>query len=312
MQTAEQLHQSPDYAELFIQSKRDWANYQGYDYIHNVIETDLTDVPERITANSNTIVPSTIRNSSQQIIPLALIKQSADWLKIDLLRQHLPRYDWVCWLDMDTLVVDMQVELQSFIRQAIRHRPQLDLVIEGSPVEYRNLNGRSLRTGVMIFRNSVWTQRLLAQASDLLSDPEWSQLAGEALTRRSDESSLADALVVLLNDERQFKGSDAHLYFMKLQDWWDQNLLYLPRIGILHFRNCLESDSRCLRVLRAAVEHLLHGEQFYIYQAAPYVQHIYNIFVVIYVFFSIDRLYHIVGRWRKRKPQLKVENYLMI
>lgn len=34
-----------------------------------------------------------------------------------LIRKWLPHYDWVLWLDMDTLVVDMAKPIESFIEE---------------------------------------------------------------------------------------------------------------------------------------------------------------------------------------------------
>lgn len=34
-----------------------------------------------------------------------------------LLRKWLPHYDWVLWLDMDTLVIDMERPIERFIEQ---------------------------------------------------------------------------------------------------------------------------------------------------------------------------------------------------
>jgi hypothetical protein len=53
------------------------------------------------------------------------VEQSVHWIKIDLLAKHLNKYDWICWLDLDTIVVDLEVRLEDFIRQAVSARPSV-------------------------------------------------------------------------------------------------------------------------------------------------------------------------------------------
>jgi hypothetical protein len=107
------LHLSADYADLFIQNKKDWANFQQYDYIHTVIEADGT----------------------ADQLPLDMVQQSIHWIKVDLIQRYLPKYDWVCWLDMDTIVIDETIRLEDYIARAMRIRPQVNLIVEGSKYE---------------------------------------------------------------------------------------------------------------------------------------------------------------------------------
>ena len=162
-ETREFLHLSPEYSGLFIQNKKDWASYQKYDYVHTVIDTD--------DAESDSLTPD-------------MVERSIQWVKIDLLQKYLHKYDWLCWLDMDAIVVDPTVQLETYIRQAVAFRPQTDLIIEGSE-DYKKLDGAAIKSGVVIVRNSVWMQRLLSQLKDILADNEWEAILSEAMYRKS-------------------------------------------------------------------------------------------------------------------------------
>ena len=275
----ELLHLSTDYTELFKQNKKEWSNFQGYDYIHTEIDTDF---------DLNTM-------------SLQAVRQSLSWVKMDLLQKYAQQYDWVCWLDMDTLIIDMNIRLEDYIRDAIRYRPGVDLILEGTE-EFKQMDGTAIRSGVMLIRNSYWSQHFLSQVKDILADHEWENVLSSVMKRRS-ESVLDNALAFLLNSEHAV---DSHISFRQFQDRWDQSVIYLPKVGILHFSGCTIADRTCIEVLDRAVVHLISHKQTYVYMVAPYVQHIYNIFAGIYVLFAIDRLFHILGRyvWPSRSSKL--------
>lgn len=279
------LHLAPEYTDMFLQNKKGWAHYQGYDYINSVVEVD--DDGDATSESEN------------------LIQQSIQFLKIDLVLKYLSDYDWIVWLDMDMIVVDYDgFKLEDFIYQAEKARPQVDLIVEGRD-DYRAYNGDALKSGLMFFRNSLWSKRLLKQMKDVLSDEEWQGIIKKSMSKRG-SSYFDEALVYLLNSDHF---SDPHVYLMHLQNRWNQEYVYLPKIGLLHFNGCTLSNLACLDVFNKAISHLLLKEQFYVYLAAPYIQHIYNIFVGIYVLFALDRLFHILGRYlgpnrRKHLPKV--------
>jgi hypothetical protein len=76
----------------------------------------------------------------------------AVWSKIPLLLEHLPRYDWIFWLDADALILNGDVPLERLLED------DADLII-GS-----DLNG--INAGVFFIRNTPASVRLLEAAWD--------------------------------------------------------------------------------------------------------------------------------------------------
>lgn len=76
----------------------------------------------------------------------------AAWSKIQAMRTHLPRFDYLCYFDADTLVMNPEVQLLDYAAQA----PDKDVFIS------EDLNG--LNTGVFMLRNSSWSQWFLREA----------------------------------------------------------------------------------------------------------------------------------------------------
>jgi len=69
------------------------------------------------------------------------------WLKIEAVGDYLADFDWLAWVDVDCLVMDRDVKLDSFLDE------QHDLVITC------DLHG--FNSGVMLFRNCSWVKEFL-------------------------------------------------------------------------------------------------------------------------------------------------------
>lgn len=288
------LHLSPEYANIFLQSKKDWASFQGYDLIHKTINPAYSAATEKY-----------------DVVKL----RSVGIEKVRLIRSYLNQYDWICWIDMDTLVVDINSRLQAHISKALKSHPRVDMILEGNE-GYKKMKGKMLRSGLMLIHSSFWTQNLFKKMEEALMNEEFERSVSRMVPA---SSSFDSALTFLLNNEHSV---DSHIYFTKLQDRWNQNLVYFPKIEILHFAGCTKESESCLSVFDNAINHILSRESMFLYVLAPYIQHIYNIFAGIYILFALDRLYHIVGRSLNSKKlknlrkvnlkSLKPENFPMV
>ncbi|KAI3648393.1 hypothetical protein MP228_006247 [Amoeboaphelidium protococcarum] len=256
------LHLSRDYFDLFQQNKKDWAQFQSYDYVHTKI------------------------NSSARHKPSDL---RLDLIKIDLMLEYLPQYDWIVWLDMDTIIVDMTIQVEEYIKHAQLHKPGVNLIIDGQ----ETISQVTYKSSVILLRNSFWSKRFLIQIQRQLQDFLQQQQYSKSIDGL--RGVLLDNIFVDVLAADPY--SESHVHHFHLQDYWSQKLVYLPRIGILHFSGCTVEDERCLDMLDRALNHMIDYENMYVYIAAPYVQHIYNIFAGIYVLFALDRLIHILGRY---------------
>lgn len=72
------------------------------------------------------------------------------WSKILALKRHLHRFDYLLFMDVDSLVMNMEVLLEDYTGGG-----ELDLIIS------EDWNG--LNTGIFMLRNSTWSHQLLEQ-----------------------------------------------------------------------------------------------------------------------------------------------------
>jgi len=73
----------------------------------------------------------------------------APWSKIKAIQNHLADYDWVYWSDADSLIMNTDIKLESFIEDNV------DLVIS-KECFYEYLN-----TGSFLIKNTEWSHELL-------------------------------------------------------------------------------------------------------------------------------------------------------
>lgn len=284
------LHDSQSFSQLFSSNKKDWAALHHYDFVNNILERDFSSM--ETTLNDE-------------------FDRSRYWIQIDVLKTNLQRYDWICWLDMDTIIVDVHFSMENHIQKSLLTRPQVDLIIQSS----KGFDGvEHLESCAFCLRNSYWSRVFLDQLKEVVAEKSWESFMLKTTNSHvnastTDVSLMSVAMAFLLESDHH---STAHVFFTKMHDRWDQPLVYLPKIDILDFGGCLMENHRCLDVLRGLIDHLLNKEKSLVYRWAPHIQHIYNIFVVIYSIFALDRFLHITAFyfWPKRAALEKVSGNL--
>lgn len=88
------------------------------------------------------------------------------WSKVLALLRHLPAYDWVFWSDVDSLIMNPAIPLESFLE------PGYDMVASTDP--------GGLNTGHFLLRRCTWSVRFLEQTYrqvQYLDHPWWEQRA---------------------------------------------------------------------------------------------------------------------------------------
>lgn len=91
------------------------------------------------------------------------------WSKILFVRRALRTHPWVFWTDSDSLIMNSDVRLESFIS------PDRDIVLTEALTPFRHIN-----TGQMLFRSTVFSRLFLSIAWRLrvfTQDPTWEQAA---------------------------------------------------------------------------------------------------------------------------------------
>lgn len=77
----------------------------------------------------------------------------AAWSKLHFIKQTLPKYDWVVWMDADLLVMNKTITIESYSDNAF------DLIMgryEMNPASIDPLVHYTIHTGCFIIKNSDW------------------------------------------------------------------------------------------------------------------------------------------------------------
>lgn len=90
------------------------------------------------------------------------IKKHPAWYKLLLLERHLKDYDWLFWLDTDTLIMEPARRLETWLD------PEHDAVCSHCRPEWTIVN-----TGVWFVRNTPWSHQFLREAFDAPSKGGW-------------------------------------------------------------------------------------------------------------------------------------------
>jgi hypothetical protein len=93
-------------------------------------------------------------------------ERPAAWHKLDMIRRHLPYFDWVMWNDADTLIMNPEIELEDLLDPAYR-------IVTGS-------DDGGINTGNFLVQNSPKTFEMLSEwwrQEDWINHYLWEQKA---------------------------------------------------------------------------------------------------------------------------------------
>lgn len=73
------------------------------------------------------------------------------WNKVFALKKHLQEYDYLIWIDADAIITNMNISIESIIEK----QPNKSLYV------CDDIGGWRLNTGVMIWKNTEWSQNII-------------------------------------------------------------------------------------------------------------------------------------------------------
>lgn len=109
------------------------------------------------------------------------------WGKVGAIQKVLPHYEWLLWMDMDALVVNMDKDVGEIIRLA----EERSVGKEISLIVSRPVKDKMLNAGVMLIKNTEWSRRFWSEVQkrkdwyskspsyeqgaiwDVMRDPQW-------------------------------------------------------------------------------------------------------------------------------------------
>jgi len=72
------------------------------------------------------------------------------WSKLLALRERLNKYKWVMWMDLDTVIMNMDTKLEDIVDD------RFDVIL--------TKDNSGLNSGVMLWRNTTWSRNFLLEA----------------------------------------------------------------------------------------------------------------------------------------------------
>ncbi|RUS30392.1 hypothetical protein BC938DRAFT_479444 [Jimgerdemannia flammicorona] len=127
------------------------------------------------------------------------------WGKVDSIEKVLPKYDWVFWMDMDAVVMNPEINIESLLEEFERMVGGKEAFAEKHLIVAKPKRDKMINAGVLLIRNSEWSKRFIRavnEASDYYTiKPSFEQLAMWDLMK-SDE--WRDGVLSLLNDDHTF------------------------------------------------------------------------------------------------------------
>jgi hypothetical protein len=119
-------------SHLTGENKRNYALRNGYSFVGRSAEFSIQEYKRRKTV----------------------------WGKFDAIEKVLPHYDWIFWLDMDTVIMNYNVTIEGlfdkFIKSIGREQFENKHLIVARPVHDVMINA-----GVFLMRNSEWSRNFL-------------------------------------------------------------------------------------------------------------------------------------------------------
>ena len=85
-----------------------------------------------------------------EILQEPLTDRYNTWNKINLIKKHLPNYDYVVWIDADAIFIK-NIKIEDFLDDYI------DLVLSKNPLSDTKIMYTMTSTGFMIWKNSKWS-----------------------------------------------------------------------------------------------------------------------------------------------------------
>jgi hypothetical protein len=141
------------------------------------------------------------------------------WSKIKLIQRYLQSYDYVVWVDGDTMIMNDQIKLEEIIKQ---HSNGMDIMVAQ--------DWTMINTGVIFIKNTEWSRKFLDLIYDqiqFLDHPNWEQASFIYLLENNISESHQHIKVLHVDDQNIFNSY-----------WFTY---YFNNCFILHFPGCWRS-----------------------------------------------------------------------
>lgn len=162
-----------------IRSKVEYCKRHGYDFIQDDSKTDYT--------------------------------RHLAWSKIPAILEYLPKYDYLVWIDADTLIMNPEKKLEDFISK---------LMLDNQLMYVASLNW--VNTGVMFIKNTQFMKAFMAQSWHHTDQICWEQGAIDLLYRT--DWLGCQKVIKVIPDQTEFNS-------LWHQFKWGQFLVHFPGCG---------------------------------------------------------------------------------
>ncbi|CAG8610681.1 10209_t:CDS:2 [Dentiscutata heterogama] len=171
-------------ANILAENKRDYAKKHGYSFVGRSEEFDQ----QSHYKNRRTV-----------------------WGKIDSVEKILPHYDWVFWLDMDTVIANQSVSVEWLFEKFTEMVGGADNFKKINLVVARPQQDVTINAGVFMIRNSEWSRRFLRTIQERRDLYHMHQMEQRAMWDLMNTPDYKDETLFLDRDDHTFN-TFPHMY----------------------------------------------------------------------------------------------------
>jgi len=134
------------------------------------------------------------------------------WSKIKLIQKYISNYDYIVWMDGDTIIMNYDTNLEDFITQKMGGKDMMISQDSCNPC-----------TGVWFIKSSEWSEiflRRIYMEEQFINHPNWEQAAFIHLHKTNATNSIKHILILPVYEQHLFNA----MWFM-----------YQPGTFLLHF-----------------------------------------------------------------------------
>ena len=136
------------------------------------------------------------------------------WSKIKLLQKYIHNYDYIIWIDADTMIINNDIKIETFIDKYMQNK---DMQNKDMLLAYDS--GNLINTGVWFLKNTQYVYDFLTDIYDqthLIHDRFWEQSSFNELYHKN-HKDIQNKSIILCGEESL--NINATIYNYKLGKW---------------------------------------------------------------------------------------------
>ncbi|CAG8448051.1 11830_t:CDS:2 [Ambispora gerdemannii] len=126
------------------------------------------------------------------------------WGKVDAVEKTLPHYDWLFWVDMDAVIFNQEITIESLLENFTSIVGGPEAFSQKHFIVAKPIGDKMINAGVFLLRNSEWSRRFLREVQGRKDQYFGKFFEQRAMWDVINEDEWKDGALLLLNDDHTF------------------------------------------------------------------------------------------------------------